>query len=90
MNFIKFEVDFGSGYSFLPRSQFEKLNIQNKLTPSNIVFRSDTQDRFVPGGKMQVNIMYNGQSSVEELYSSRCVFGIDRSHMDTTIKNFSL
>ena len=52
----------------MPRSQFEKLNIQNKLTPSNIVFRSYTQDKFVPDDKVQVNIMYNGQSSVEELY----------------------
>ena len=57
-------MDFWSGYSFLPRSQFEKLNIQNKLMPSNIVFRSYTKDKLVPNGKVQVNITYIGKSSV--------------------------
>lgn len=51
---IKFEVDFGSGYSFLPKAQFDELKLANKLSPTEIVFRSYTQNTFVPYGKVRV------------------------------------
>lgn len=65
---IKFEVDSGSGYSFLPRSQFNQLKLHNKLVPTNIVFRSYTQDKFVPEGKVRVNIKFENTSINDELY----------------------
>ncbi|XP_058983670.1 uncharacterized protein K02A2.6-like [Musca domestica] len=65
---VSFEVDSGSGYSFLPRSEFGKLKLSNQLTATNIVFRSYTQDKFVPDGKVRVNIKYKNVSFIDDLY----------------------
>ncbi|XP_017494077.1 PREDICTED: uncharacterized protein K02A2.6-like, partial [Rhagoletis zephyria] len=71
---IKFEVDSGSAYSFLPRSQFSELKLSQKLIPINIVFRSYTQDTFVPDGKIRVHVQFNEMAITDDLYAvpDRC------------------
>lgn len=65
---IKFEVDSGSGYTFLPRDQFAKLKIDTPLQPVKIGFRSYTQNVFVPDGKIKVNMNYNSKAIQDEIY----------------------
>lgn len=65
---VKFEVDSGSGYSFLPITQFNQLGLPNKLTPTNLVFRSYMQDKFVPYGKVRIDIKFNKTSINDYLY----------------------
>lgn len=65
---VKFEVDSGSGYTFLPRDQFAKLNLNVQLHPVTIGFRSYTQNVFVPDGKINVNVDYKGKSIRDEIY----------------------
>lgn len=65
---VRFEVDSGSGYSFLPRSQFAKLNMDDKITPTKIVFRSYTQNKFIPDGKVRVNIKFKNSTINDDIY----------------------
>ncbi|XP_046801270.1 uncharacterized protein LOC124418587 [Lucilia cuprina] len=65
---VKFEVDSGSGYSFLPRSMFKELRLSNVITPTNIVFRSYTQNTFTPDGKVHVHVKFNNISIIDDLY----------------------
>lgn len=65
---VKFEVDSGSGYTFLPRSQFNKLKLNTSLISTNIAFRSYTQTTFVPDGKIKVRAKYNNVVIVDEIY----------------------
>lgn len=62
-NPITFEVDSGSGYTFLPQNQFEKLNLKVPLLPASMEFRSYTRDLFVPHGKIKVNVEFNGATT---------------------------
>lgn len=65
---VAFEVDSGSGYTFLPRDMFGKLKIRRQLQPTAIAFRSYTQDVFVPDGKVKVHVEYKGKAMFEEVY----------------------
>ncbi|BES92812.1 Hypothetical Protein NTJ_05622 [Nesidiocoris tenuis] len=65
---IKFEVDSGSAYTFLPRDKFNELNIQEPLEPTSIGFRSYTQTVFVPDGKLIVSAEYKGRIIQDEIY----------------------
>lgn len=65
---VTFEVDSGSAYTFLPRSQFKKLNLNIPLSSTNIAFRSYTQTTFVPDGKIKVRAKYNNVAIEDEIY----------------------
>ncbi|XP_011876973.1 PREDICTED: uncharacterized protein K02A2.6-like, partial [Vollenhovia emeryi] len=65
---VEFEIDSGSGYTFLPRNVFTKLNLKTPLLPTSIGFRSYTQNVFTPDGKIRVNVNYKGKSIQEEIY----------------------
>lgn len=65
---VKFEVDSGSGYSFLPLGQFKALQLEKPLTSTNIVFRSYTQNTFIPEGKVKVNVKFNNRAISEYIY----------------------
>lgn len=65
---VKFEVDSGSGFTFLPRKEFNELNINAQVNPTSLIFRSYTQNTFVPYGKVRVNVHFKGMSTVDELY----------------------
>lgn len=65
---IKFEVDSGSGFTFLPRDQFAQLKFNVPLLPVNIGFRSYTKNVFVPDGKIKVNVNYNRKMMQDEIY----------------------
>ena len=64
----KFEFDTRAGYTLTPENQFRSLDIKKQLEPTNIVFRSYTENLFSPLGKVQVNVEYKGNISNEELY----------------------
>jgi hypothetical protein len=64
----KFEVDSGAGFTFIPRDKFHKLNISAQLQNSTVAFRSYTGNVFVPDGKVNVKVEYQGKTSREELY----------------------
>lgn len=68
---MKFEVDSGSGYTFLPRNQFKELKLNTPLLPTKIVFRSYTQTTFVPDGKIIVRAKYNNVEITDEIYIVR-------------------
>ena len=65
---VKFEVDLGSGFTFLPRKEFRELNLNKVITTTNVIFRSCTQNTFVPDGKVRVNIEFNGVSTSDDVY----------------------
>ena len=65
---VNFEVDSGSGYTFLPRNYYHKLNLHSKLEPVNIIFRSYTADAFTPDGKVSVNVKFQNESITEDIY----------------------
>lgn len=65
---VTFEVDSGSGFSFLPRNTYAQLEIQAQLQPVPVVFRSYTNHVFTPDGKVVVEIEHRGRKSIEELY----------------------
>ena len=65
---VKFEVDSGSGHSFLPRSLFKSLELSNEITPTNIIFRSYTQDTFAADGTIQVHVKFNNVSIFDAIY----------------------
>lgn len=52
----KFELDSGSAHTFFPRHKFNSFKSSIQLTLTNIVFRSYTQDTFLPDGKASVHI----------------------------------
>lgn len=64
----KFEVDSGAGFTFLPKSRYDKLHLPNTIEKLDIMFRSYTGNLFRPYGKTTVNIEYNGVTSSEEIY----------------------
>ena len=51
---VKFEVDSRSGFIFLSRSQFNKLQLRTPVVPTNIAFRSYIQITFITDGKIKV------------------------------------
>ncbi|KAK9752035.1 Reverse transcriptase (RNA-dependent DNA polymerase) [Popillia japonica] len=65
---IQFEIDSGSGYTFLPRNQYAKLQFNGPLEPATIRFRSYTRDVFVPDGKITVNAELNGNTIKDDIY----------------------
>lgn len=65
---VRFEVDSGSGFTFLPRNMFFKLGINTPILPTSIGFRSYTQDVLVPDGKVKVNIEYKGRMIQDEIF----------------------
>lgn len=65
---VRFEVDSGSGYTFLPRSSFSELKLGNQLTPSNTIFRTYLQETFVPDGKVKINVKYNNVTIKDDMY----------------------
>jgi hypothetical protein len=64
----KFEVDSGAGFTFIPRDKFHKLNTSAQLQNSTVAFHSYTGSVFLPDGKVEVNVEYQGRISPEELY----------------------
>lgn len=67
----QFEVDCGAGYTLLPKCQFDQLNVRCQLKPTNIRFRSYTQQIFVPLGVVSVNVKYKDIQSYEQMYIVR-------------------
>lgn len=65
---VKFEVDSGSGYTFLPRDIYQKLQLKSPLTRTNRAFRSYTQDTFIPDGKICVEAKYKGCKITDEIF----------------------
>ncbi|XP_037821697.1 uncharacterized protein LOC119610521 [Lucilia sericata] len=65
---VKFEVDSGSGFTFLPRGQFNKLQLDTPVVPTNIAFRSYTQTTFIPDGKIKVKARYNNSTIFDDIY----------------------
>lgn len=65
---VQFEIDSGSGFTFLPRNVFAQLNINVPIVPTKIGFRSYTKDVFIPDGKVLVHANYNNISVREEIY----------------------
>lgn len=65
---IRFEIDSGSAYTFLPRNLFSMLKPTAKLETTNVGFRSYTKNIFFPDGKATVNIEFNNRKVEEELY----------------------
>lgn len=65
---VTFEVDSGSGFTFLPRDVFAMLNIKVPIVPTEIGFRSYTKDVFIPDGKVLVNADYKNISMRDEIY----------------------
>ena len=65
---VKLEIDSGSGYTFLPRSQFRQLKINASLLPTKIVFRSYIQTTFVPDCKIIARAKYNNVEITDEIY----------------------
>ena len=63
-----FEVDSGAGFTLMPRSSFNLLNLNIPLQSTNIMFRSYTGNVFKPQGKLMVNVQYGRRSSQQELY----------------------
>lgn len=66
---VKFEVDSGSGFTFLQRKIFNELNLNKQLSPTNHIFKTYSDGYVVPFGKVHVNIKFNGMSSSGELYT---------------------
>lgn len=64
----RFEVDSGTGFTFIPRDKFQKLNVSGELQKSTVAFRSYTGNVFLPDGKVKVNVEYQGRRSQEEIY----------------------
>lgn len=65
---IQFEVDSGSGFTFLPRKEYNRLRNKPPIEPVNIRFRSYTQDVFVPDGKINVNASFEGKFIKDDVY----------------------
>ncbi|XP_011882947.1 PREDICTED: uncharacterized protein K02A2.6-like [Vollenhovia emeryi] len=63
-----FEVDSGAGYTLLPENEFRKLNLNISLTPTNICFRTYTNDMFFSKGKANIEVSYKKHQSSEEIY----------------------
>ena len=64
----KFEVDSGAGFTLLPRSSYQNLKLNKPLQKTNLLFRSYTQNVFVPDGKLQVKVQFKNRTSIEDLY----------------------
>ena len=55
---IEFEVDSGSGYTFLPRKIYKTLNMKEPLNPTPIRFQSYAKNVFEPDGIAHVRALY--------------------------------
>lgn len=98
---IVFEVDSGSGFTFLPRDRFAQLKLDIPLERTDIEFRSYTRDSFMPDGKIKVEIECNGIQTEEEIYIVPEEFSpllgrswirrlkIDLNSIDNATNNFS-
>ena len=63
-----FEVDSGAGYTLLPKSQFDRLQLDAEIKPAKIRFRSYTQGVFDPIGVATVTVQYKNVTSREILF----------------------
>lgn len=65
---VTFEVDSGSGHTFLPQNMFKKLNLNLTLQSTNKTFKSYTQDVFKPYGKVEVNVSYRSKAFIGVIF----------------------
>lgn len=65
---VQFEVDSGSGFTFLPRKQFKELKLNTTVFSTDLAFRSYTQTTFVPDGKIIVKAQYKNVNIEDEIY----------------------
>lgn len=63
-----FEVNSSAGVTLLPRKEFKKLNLINKLRTTAIVFRSYTNNVFLSDGEIKVEVRYKDKVSFEKMY----------------------
>uniref|UniRef100_A0A8D9DQK4 RNA-directed DNA polymerase n=1 Tax=Cacopsylla melanoneura TaxID=428564 RepID=A0A8D9DQK4_9HEMI len=63
-----FEVDSGAKFSFLSKSEFNKLELNVPIQQSNLAFRSYTGNLVKPLGKVSVRIQYEGKEMTGDLH----------------------
>lgn len=63
-----FEVDSGAKFSLLSESQFNQLNLNITLQPSNLAFRSYTGNVIKPLGKVIVRVQYEDKEMTGDLH----------------------
>ncbi|XP_075150600.1 uncharacterized protein LOC142224700 [Haematobia irritans] len=61
-----FEVDSGAGYTLIPKSDFDQLNLKIPIEKTSIAFRSYTGDIFVPIGVVNVKVVYKAYAVISE------------------------
>lgn len=64
----KFECDSGSRVSLINFDDFQNLKLEVPIKKTQILFRSYTGQVFSPIGVCKVNVNYQNQSSLEDLY----------------------
>ncbi|KAF2889116.1 hypothetical protein ILUMI_17057 [Ignelater luminosus] len=69
----RFEVDSGAGHTLLPKSDFDKLNLNKNLHNFNIRFRLYTADIFAPIGLVELEVKHKNVKS-KKFYM---LFGLD-------------
>ncbi|KAI5715463.1 hypothetical protein M8J77_016422 [Diaphorina citri] len=63
-----FEVDSGAKFSLLSESQFNKLDLNLTLHPSNLAFRSYTGNVIKPLGRVTVRVQYEDKEMTGDLH----------------------
>ncbi|KAJ8898451.1 hypothetical protein PR048_003811 [Dryococelus australis] len=65
---VKFKVDSGAAYSFLPRNVYAGLNLGVTMHQPDISFQSYTHNVFVPDGKINIKAEFYGTDINDQLY----------------------
>lgn len=67
-NSINMEVDSGAKYSIISQNTLRRLNLENKLKPTNISSRAFSHDIVPCQGKIKVTVQYKNRTIKGELY----------------------
>lgn len=65
---IKMELDTGSAVSVISKKDYETLFAKTKLKPTSVLLKTYTGEKVVPVGVQSVQVEYNGQKEVLDLY----------------------